>query len=207
MTTFRHLKSVVRLNELAEDPLDLSEEGAVTPKRIETMVADAVNFKLFYGMERVSETTLGALCELAEETQAIKKMGDMQAGEIVNFIEGHESENRPALHTAMRDFFENRNTSEKAKEAAELAYKECEKLRSFLDEVEKKGQFTTMVQIGIGGSELGPKAVYMALEAFHKPGERFISYRMSIPMMARISSAKLIWKRRSLSWCRNRAVL
>lgn len=172
MTTFRHLKSVVRLNELAEDPLDLSEEGAVTPKRIETMVADAVNFKLFYGMERVSETTLGALCELAEETQAIKKMGDMQAGEIVNFIEGHESENRPALHTAMRDFFENRNTSEKAKEAAELAYKECEKLRSFLDEVEKKGQFTTMVQIGIGGSELGPKAVYMALEAFHKPGRK-----------------------------------
>ena len=72
----------------------------------------------------------------------------------------------------MRDFFENRNTSEKAKEATELAYKECEKLRYFLDEVEKKGQFTTMVQIGIGGSELGPKAVYMALEAFHKPGRK-----------------------------------
>ncbi len=172
MTSFRHLKSVIRLNELAEDPYDLTKEGAVTPKRIETMAVEAVGLKLFYAMERVSETTLSALNELAEEAQAVKKMGEMQGGEIVNFIEGHESENRPALHTSMRDFFENRNSSSQAKEAAELAYKECEKLRAFLNEVEKKGQFTTMVQIGIGGSELGPKAVYLALEAFQKPGRK-----------------------------------
>ena len=169
MTSFRHLKSVVRLNELAEDPYDLSQEGAVTPKRLDGMIAEAVGFKLFYGMERVSELTLSALFELAEETQAIKKMTDMQSGEIVNFIEGFESEKRPALHTAMRDFFDQRNTAAPAKEAAELAYKECEKLRSFLTEIEKKGQFTDIIQIGIGGSELGPKAVYMALKAFHKP--------------------------------------
>jgi glucose-6-phosphate isomerase len=169
MTSFRHLKSVIRLNELAEDPLDLTEEGAVTPRRIDTMIATALGFRLFYAMERVSETTLTALGELAEETQVIQKMASMQAGEIVNFIEGYESETRPALHTAMRDFFEQRSTSEVAKEATELAYKECEKLRGFLNEIEKSGQFTTMVQIGIGGSELGPKAVYMALEAFHKP--------------------------------------
>ena len=172
MTSFRHLKSVIRLNELAEDPYDLTKEGAVTPKRIEAMAAEAVGLKLFYAMERVSETTLSALLELAEETQAMKKMGQMQGGEVVNFIEGHESENRPALHTSMRDFFENRNSSTQAKEAAELAYKECEKLRTFLNEVEKKGQFTTMVQVGIGGSELGPKAVYLALEAFQKPGRK-----------------------------------
>lgn len=172
MTSFRHLKSVVRLNELAEDPLDLTQEGAVTQRRIDAMVTGALGFQLFYAMERVSELTLTALFELAEETGAIKKMASMQAGEVVNFIEGYESENRPALHTAMRDFFEQRSTSEKAKEATELAYKECEKLRAFLNEVESKGQFTDMVQIGIGGSELGPKAVYVALEAFHKPGRR-----------------------------------
>jgi glucose-6-phosphate isomerase len=172
MTSFRHLKSIIRLHELAEDPYDLTKDGAVTPKRIDSMVSEAIGFKLFYGMERVSEMTLSALSELAEETQAVGKMADMQSGEIVNFIEGHESENRPALHTAMRDFFEHRNTSVNAKEASKLAYEECEKLRAFLDEVEKKGQFTTMIQIGIGGSELGPKAVYLALEAFHKPDRR-----------------------------------
>ncbi len=172
MTSFRHLKSVIRLNELAEDPQDLTEEGAVTQKRIDAMIAGALGFQLFYAMERVSDLTMTALCELAEETTAVKKMASMQAGEVVNFIEGYESENRPALHTAMRDFFEQRSTSEKAHEVTELAYKECEKLRAFLNEIEGKGHFTDMVQIGIGGSELGPKAVYMALEAFHKSDRR-----------------------------------
>lgn len=172
MTSFRHLKSVIRLNEIVEDPYDLTKEGAVTPKRIDTMIAEAVGFKLFYAMERVSELTLSALFELAEETQCAKKMAEMQAGEIVNYIEGFESEKRPALHTAMRDFFEQRNSSPKAQEATELAYKECEKLRSFLNEIEAGNPFTDIVQIGIGGSELGPKAVYMALEAFHKPNRR-----------------------------------
>ena len=172
MTSFRHLKSVIRLNELAEDPLDLTQEGTVTPKRIDTMVAGALGFRLFYAMERVTEPCLTALYELAEETQALKKMADMQAGEIVNCIEGYESEKRPALHTATRDFFEQRNPGEKAQEATELAYKECEKLRAFLNEIEKNGQITDMIQIGIGGSDLGPKAMYMALEAFHKPGRK-----------------------------------
>lgn len=172
MSSFRHLKSVIRLNELAEDPYDLTQEGAVTAKRIDSMMAEAVNLKLFYAMERVSETTLITLSELAEEMHAVKKMTEMQNGEIVNFIEGFESENRPALHTAMRDFFEHRNPSPKAKEATELAYHECEKLRAFLNEIEKQNQFTDIIQIGIGGSELGPKAVYIALEAFHKPHRR-----------------------------------
>ncbi len=172
MTSFRHLKSVVRLNELAEDPYDLTLEGAVTPKRIDTMTAEALGFQLFYGMERISESILSALFDLAEETHAVRKMGEMQSGQVVNFIEGFESEQRPALHTAMRDFFEHRNPSDKAKEATELAYRECEKLRAFLSGVENNEQYTDMIQIGIGGSELGPKAVYMALEAFHKPKRR-----------------------------------
>lgn len=172
MVSFRHFKSVIRLNELFEDLCDLTKEGELTARRIETMVSEVLGLKLFYGTERVSEMTISALADLAEETQALAKMQKMQSGEVVNFIEGAESENRPALHTAMRDFFEQRNTAPKAKEASELAYKECEKLRSFFEEIEKKKQFTDLVQIGIGGSELGPKAVYLALAAFSKPGRR-----------------------------------
>jgi glucose-6-phosphate isomerase len=150
----------------------LSEEGNLTPKRIETMHTDACGLKLFYGTERVSDITLSALFELAEETQALEKMKAMQSGEIVNFIEGHESERREALHTAMRDFFEHRHTDAPAKEATELAYKELEKLKDFLKSIEKDNRFTDLVQIGIGGSDLGPKAVYLAIEAFHKPHRR-----------------------------------
>lgn len=170
MTSFRHLKSVIRLNELAEDLVDFSQEGVLTPKRIDGMIAEACGLKLFYAAERVSDNTLGALFDLAEETQAVEKMEKMQSGEVVNFIEGYESENRPALHTAMRDFFENSNSSSVAKDATQLAYRELEKLKVFLNGIEAKEQFTDLVQIGIGGSELGPKAIYVALEAFGKPG-------------------------------------
>ncbi len=172
MTSFRHLKSVIRLNELAEDPIDLTEEEVLTSKRIDGMISEAAKLKLFYGTERVSDTVIGALQDLAEETQAVKKMEAMQQGQVVNFIEGFESEKRPALHTAMRDFFDQRISSETSQAATQLAYKELEKLRAFLDDVESREQFTDLVQIGIGGSELGPKAVYIALEAYHKPNRR-----------------------------------
>jgi glucose-6-phosphate isomerase len=72
----------------------------------------------------------------------------------------------------MRDFFEQRHDSAPAKEATELAYKELEKLKDFLKDIEKDNRFTDLIQIGIGGSDLGPKAVYLAIEAFHKPHRR-----------------------------------
>ncbi len=168
MASFRHLKGVTRLNELVEEAVDLSRE--LNPKRIEGMQTEAVGLRLLYGTERVSEVILQELEALAQESGALLKMQQMQSGEIVNRIEGVESENRSALHTATRDFFEQRNSSPVAREASEMAYKECEKLRLFLSEMEKKGPFTSMVQIGIGGSELGPKAMYLGLEAFCKEG-------------------------------------
>lgn len=172
MTSFRHLKAVFRLGELAEEPFDLTLEGAITNKRMETMVAEACGLKLFYPMERISDTTLNALMDLAQETSILQKMADMQAGEMMNFIEGYESEKRPALHTAMRDFFDYRQSAHPAKQATELAYHELDKLSAVLTEIEREERFTDIIQIGIGGSELGPKAIYIALEAYRKPQRR-----------------------------------
>ncbi|MFI5333677.1 MAG: glucose-6-phosphate isomerase [Chlamydiales bacterium] len=171
MATFDKLKSFSRLQELAEDPVDLTLEDTLTPRRIGSLRAEGVGFQLFYATERVDEKTLLALTDLSQETQALLKMEKMQSGEVVNFIEGVESENRPALHTAMRDFFEQPNASQAAQAAAKLAYAELQKLRDFLEEIEKE-EFTDLIQIGIGGSELGPKAIYVALEAFKKPKRR-----------------------------------
>lgn len=171
MTSFEHLASFVRLKELAKNPIDLTQNGALTPERIDAMIAKGLGFQLFYATERVKDDTLIALCDLASEAQAVKKMAAMQRGEIVNYIEGYESEDRPALHTAMRDFFAEQETSLVAKQASELAFKECEKLRVFLDSIES-AKFTDMVLIGIGGSELGPKAIYLGLLAYHKPNRR-----------------------------------
>ena len=179
MTFFHHLALVAQLHNLAQDPIDLTKEGVLTPKRIDNMMMEALGLKLFYATERVREKDISALCQLAEETQAVKKMNDMQNGEIVNYIKGFPCENRPALHTAMRDFFEQCNPSQEAKLATELGYRELEKLRSLLDEIEKAAQITTVIQIGIGGSDLGPEAIYLALEAFHKP-ERKVYFLSNI---------------------------
>src|SRR3989339_104119 len=169
MTSFNHLKSVIRLNELAEEPYDLTDENSLHLKRIDSMMSEGLGLKLFYGTERVSEITLQALFDLAEETKVLEKMQKMQSGEVMNFIEGFESENRQVLHTAMRDFFEQANESPKAKEASQLAYQELEKLMEFLRSLEVNDTFTDMVQVGIGGSDLGPRAIYYALKAYEKP--------------------------------------
>ncbi len=176
MSAFNEYPATAKLRKLAEKPLDLSKEGNLSCKRVSQMTCKCLNLKLMYGTERVNEKTLDALYELANEAGVYEKMKAMQSGEIINKIEGHESENRMVLHTAMRDFFDRQNEKEQAKQAVALAYAELEKLKSFLDGIEKEG-FTDMIQVGIGGSELGPKAIYLALEAFKREGRRvhFIS--------------------------------
>ncbi len=176
MYSFCQSKSFNRLCELAEENVDLTDESVMTPKRVESMISEALGIKLFYGMEKVNDVTLSALFDLATEAKALEKMEAMQSGEVVNFIEGCESENRSALHTAMRDIFDNRQSAEKAKTASELAYAELEKLKLFLTDIDQKQIYTDMVQVGIGGSDLGPRAVYHGLAAFKKMGRRLHFY-------------------------------
>ena len=166
MTKFTELSAYSRLKELSENPIDLTAKGELTPKRIDQMIAEGCGLKLFYATERVDEPVLEALFQLAKETKAVEKMHSMQAGETINKINGIESENRAVLHTAMRDFFDQREERTKAKEATDLAYEECEKLKKFFEETGDR--YTDLVQIGIGGSDLGPRAIYLGLKAFQK---------------------------------------
>jgi glucose-6-phosphate isomerase len=164
---FTEYESVRLLNQLAAHLIDLSEEGVLTPERIDRFVLPACGFKLLYGTERITNEVMEGLYQLALEMHVVEKMEKMQGGEVINFIEGFPSENRAVLHTAVRDFFENPQNSKAAKEAAELAKAEVNKLEQFLPEMER---FSNLVVIGIGGSELGPKALYLALEAYQQPG-------------------------------------
>jgi len=160
-----------KLRELSRKPVDLTRDGTLTPERVERYVMSGVGFDLLYGMERVDDEVIGALWELAVEAKALEQMRAMQLGEIMNQIHGFESEKRSVLHTAMRDVFENRVETK----ASSLALRELEKLEKFLEETE--GWFTDLIQIGIGGSDLGPRALCLALQAYHKKGRRvhFIS--------------------------------
>lgn len=175
VSEFMRYKATTRLRHLAEHPYDLTKEGNLNPQRLAKFCSEACGYKLLYGTERVDEEVLHALTELAEESGALKKMAKMQAGETMNFIEGFASENRPALHTAARDFFENPNKGKGAVEAAELSRKEVDKLKAFIAKIDNR--YTDLIAVGIGGSDLGPKAHYIALKHLQKPGRNvhFIS--------------------------------
>ncbi len=170
---FPKFPSFQTLSNLAKHPIQMA--SILTPERIEKMGVQAVGFRLLYGTERVDAPVMEALLNLAKEARAMEKMAEMQSGAVINQILGFESENRSVLHTAMRDQFGGRQTAKEASNAAEKAATELGKLEKFLTKIE--GKFTDLVQIGIGGSDLGPRALAVALQPFHRPGHRvhFIS--------------------------------
>ncbi|MEZ5314842.1 MAG: glucose-6-phosphate isomerase [Chlamydiales bacterium] len=167
-TSFRHYKATHILKGLASNPYDLTIEGNLSPARIEKFSMQAGEFKLLFATERVNADVIDALKELANEAGLIEKMQGMQSGHIINKIIGYPSENRRVLHTATRDFFTHSNQQKEAIEASTLAKTEFEKLKTFMNQIEKKDTFTDIIQIGIGGSDLGPRALYTALRAFKK---------------------------------------
>jgi len=137
MALFQQTASFKKLTKLATNPVDLTAKGVLTPKRIEKMIGRALEFQLFYSTERVTNDVMFELVNLAKEMEVIDKMRDMQSGKIINKIEGYKSENRAVMHTAMRDFFTDRVPSKSAIEISDKAYKEVEKLKSFLQKIDR----------------------------------------------------------------------
>ena len=173
---FDRLPAVTLLRRLAEKPFDLTAPSALTVERLTTYRCHAAGFDLLYATQRIDERVLDALQALADEGRAIGQFLLMQQGAVLNRIEGFAGENRQVLHTACRDLFAE---APLAPETTAQAQAELVKLRAFLAELESGAltnaagkPFADLVQIGIGGSDLGPRALSLALAAFAKPGRR-----------------------------------
>ncbi|MDP2753083.1 MAG: glucose-6-phosphate isomerase, partial [Nitrospirota bacterium] len=178
---FNTMPAWAELAELARTPYDLTAPGALSSARIRRYRAHAAGFDLLYSTQRVDEAVLFALQRLAEESGTVAQFLLMKKGAVLNRIEGYASEERQVLHTACRDIF---GPVSLAPEASLQAKVELEKLAGFLAALEAGSivnaagePFTDLVQIGIGGSDLGPRALYLALAAYKIPGRRvhFIS--------------------------------
>ncbi len=169
---FHGYEASKKLRQLSYDSIDISRPNQITPQRIADYCGEACGFKLLYATEKVTDEVMKCLNELAEEAHTLDKMRRLQDGEIVNFVEHYPNENRPALHTATRDFFEEPRTAKKAKEAALLARQEADKLKSFIAKIDTEKKFDEMILVGIGGSEQGPRAHFLALEHLLKPGRK-----------------------------------
>lgn len=175
MHSFTQLNAYKQLRKLAENPINLSKsvtKERIADYKIELSLNDRADYlKLLYATERVNEEVIKKLCALAEETKAVALMLSMQAGAAVN-----TGEKRAALHTAMRNFPQEDSLSLATKQMTEKAYLQIERLKEFMKKIEDEG-ITDVIQVGIGGSDLGPRSVYYALEKYKIPGRRvhFIS--------------------------------
>ena len=178
MTDLLHLgnaPAAKRLSRLAVRPYDLTAPGALeNGGRLERYVCRSGDFSLLYPTQRVDDEVLDELQALADECQLTLQFDQMRSGRVMNRVEGVECENRQVLHTACRDLFTARP---KMVEATEAMRVELGKLQRFLTELEDgtlvnaEGQsFTTMVNVGIGGSDLGPRAIYEALRPYRIAG-------------------------------------
>lgn len=143
------------------------ENGADRVKRYTTPMAEGLSYN--YAAKEIDDTILEQLAALAEEAQLVDKFEALYNGERIN-----TGENRMVLHHLARrqlgeDVVENGVNKRdfyagvQAK-AAEFANKvHAGEITNAAGET-----FTTVVQIGIGGSDLGPRALYLALENWAK---------------------------------------
>ena len=171
-TNLDSLKSFAALGELAAHPVSLKEvmsgaEGAERVKKYQAPMGAGLVY--CYAAKRADDVLIDALQALADEAELIEKYRALYEGEIVN-----TGEKRLVLHHLCRGqlgkdvFADGVNKREfyegERKKAAEFA----ERVHSGQIVNEKGETFTTAVQIGIGGSDLGPRALYLALENWAK---------------------------------------
>ncbi|KJR99471.1 MAG: glucose-6-phosphate isomerase [Desulfobulbaceae bacterium BRH_c16a] len=166
-----------KLVTLAENPFDMTEPQALqADNRLARYVCRRQLLHLHYGTERINDRVLDGLQLLADELRLVEQFGQMRRGAVLNRIEGFDSENRRVLHTASRDLF---STAPAEPAASGDAKKELDKLNGFLEDLEtgricnhRGERFDTMIQVGIGGSDLGPRATYEALKSYEIPGRK-----------------------------------
>ncbi len=144
------------------------------PGRGERLTAEAAGIYLDYSKNRVTDETLKLLLQLAEESSLRAKIDAMFRGEKINV-----TENRAVLHVALRA---PKGTSivVDGKDVVPQVHAVLDKMADFADRV-RSGTFMghtgkrlrAVVNIGIGGSDLGPVMAYEALRHYSQRGITF----------------------------------
>ena len=125
------------------------------------------NFVYDYSKNRVNWDTIAYFLELSKFQRLRFKISDMFAGKVINV-----TENRPALHTALRDPnpVENYSGIGFKQNIVDTRIKMEKVVKSIIKgewKGHRNGQIKNIVNIGIGGSDLGPKFICEALKDFH----------------------------------------
>ena len=140
---------------------------AADPGRGERLTAEAVGIYLDYSKNRITDETLALLTELAEESGVAQRRDAMFRGEHINV-----SENRAVLHTALR-LPATATLVVDGQDVVADVHAVLARMRDFSDRV-RSGEFKgytgkpikNVINVGIGGSDLGPVMAYEALKHY-----------------------------------------
>src|SRR5919106_261605 len=155
--------------------LHLRHLFADDPTRGERMTAEAVGLYLDYSKNRITDETLKLLLQLADESRLRERIDAMFRGEKINI-----TENRAVLHVALRA---PRGASivVDGENVVPQVHAVLDKMANFPDRLRSgdwKGHtgkpIRNVINIGIGGSDLGPVMAYEALKHY---GERAMTFR------------------------------
>ncbi len=179
MATWKNLDTLDSFGKLKElkNHVDIAaalsgEEGGKRVADYSTPMAAGLSYN--YAAKEVDETVLSALAKLADEAQLIDKFQELYNGAVIN-----TGENRMVLHHLARKQLGNPVVVDGV-DKREFYVAQQKKAADFANKVhageitnEAGEKFTTVVQIGIGGSDLGPRALYIALENWAKANNTF----------------------------------
>ena len=153
----------------------LRELFAADPGRGETMTCEAGDLYLDWSKQRVTGETIGLLVALAERAGLRRRIDAMFAGERINV-----TENRAVLHVALRAP-EGSSIEVDGQDVVPGVHEVLGRMRAFADEV-RSGRWLghpgrrirNVVNLGIGGSDLGPAMAYEALRPY---SDRSMTFR------------------------------
>jgi len=156
-------------------PMHLRKLFADDPKRGERLTLEAAGIYLDYSKNRITEETLALLVQLADQSGLRERIDAMFGGQHINV-----SENRAVLHTALRAP-KGGSVQVDGVNVVPQVHAVLEKMSDFANRVRGgawKGhtgkRIRNVVNIGIGGSDLGPVMAYEALKSY---SERDMTFR------------------------------
>ena len=141
---------------------------SVDPHRFSTLSLQFGDLLLDYSKNRITEQTIFLLCELAKESKLAEWRERMFSGDKIN-----NTEKRAVLHTALRNlsgdpiFVDGKDIMPGIKAVLKQMEVFSEKVREGQWTGYSNKRITDVVNIGIGGSDLGPKMVYESLKPYH----------------------------------------
>ena len=167
MDTLASYQELLTANKLNLAAAMAGENGADRVKNYSAPMAEGLVFN--YGARPVDDNILAILEKFAAEQQLAEKFAALYNGEMIN-----TGEKRLVLHQLCRGQLGNAVIADGV-DKREFYLGEQKKVAAFANKVHAGEivnaageKFTTVCQIGIGGSDLGPRAMYLALENWAK---------------------------------------